>query len=62
MDKSKIYDILKIICTAVLSVAATLLAHSCAVSTQVQKNTQNSSINGEQNQQTKIDSTTLKLY
>lgn len=62
MDKSKIYDILKIICTAILSVAATLLAHSCAVSTQVQKNTQNSSINGEQNQQTEIDSTTLKLY
>lgn len=62
MDKKKLLDIIKIVCTAIISVAGTLLAHSCAVSTQVQKNTQNSSINGEQNQETQIDSTTLKLY
>ena len=54
ISQKQLYDIIKIIATAVLSVAATLLAHSCAVSTQIQKDTQNSSINGEQTQ--KVDS------
>lgn len=62
MDKSKLYEIIKIVCTAIISVAATLLAQSCAVSTNVQKNTSGSSINSEATQETKIDSTTLKIY
>lgn len=54
LTEKQIYDIIKIIATAVLSVAATLLAHSCAVQANVQKDVQNSSINGEQTQ--KVDS------
>ena len=54
LTEKQIYDVIKIVVTAILSVAATLLAHSCAVSTQIQKDTQNSSINGEQTQ--KVDS------
>lgn len=54
ITQKQLYEIIKIIATAVLSVAATLLAHSCAVQTNVQKDVQNSSINGEQTQ--KVDS------
>ena len=54
LTEKQIYDVIKIVVTAILSVAATLLAHSCAVQTNVQKDVQNSSINGEQTQ--KVDS------
>lgn len=62
MNKSKLYEIIKIVCTAIISVAATLLANSCAVSTNIQKNNSGSSINSEATQQTKTDSLTFKIY
>lgn len=59
ISNSQLYEIIKSICTAILAVAASLLATtSCAVQTNVQKNTQNSSINGEQSQQ--VDSVTVR--
>jgi hypothetical protein len=49
MDKRKIiYEIIKIVCTAIISIAAVLTAQSCTMSLSVSKNNSNSTQKTEQ--------------
>lgn len=54
MSKQKIYEIIKIIVTAILAVAATLLMESCTLSLSVSKNNSNSTQSTQQS--TQVDS------
>lgn len=64
MDKKIIYEIIKIVCTAIISVAAVLLSQSCAFTASIQKNNSNSSqtLQTEQETKTKVDSTKVMFY
>ena len=48
MSKQKLYEIIKIIITAILAVAATLLVESCTLSLSVSKNNSNSTQSTQQ--------------
>lgn len=48
MSKKQLFEIIKIICTAVVSIATTLLVQSCTISLSVAKNNTNSSQTTEQ--------------
>ena len=62
MDKKKIiYEIIKIICTAVISIAAVLTAQSCTMSLSVSKNNQNSTQKTEQTTTSSVDSTNINI-
>lgn len=62
MDKKKItYEIIKIICTAIISVTAVLTAQSCTMSLSVSKNNQNSTQKTEQTSTSSIDSTKINI-
>lgn len=61
LTQKQVYDIIKIVVTAVLSVAATLLAQSCTVSLSVSKNNQSSPVRTEQTAQVQADSTAISL-
>lgn len=62
MDKKKIYyEIIKIICTAIISIAAVLTAQSCTMSLSVSKNNKNSTQNTEQTTTSSIDSTQINM-
>lgn len=62
MDKKKItYEIIKIICTAIISVAAILTAQSCTMSLSVSKNNQNSTQKTEQTTTSSVDSTQVNI-
>ena len=51
MDKKKIiYEIIKIVCTAIISITAVLTAQSCTMSLSVSKNNSNSTQKTEQQQ------------
>ena len=54
MSKQKLYEIIKIIITAILAVAATLLVESCTLSLSVSKNNSNSTQSTQQS--TQVDS------
>lgn len=54
MSKQKLYEIIKIIVTAILAVAATLLVESCTLSLSVSKNNSNSTQSTQQS--TQVDS------
>lgn len=54
MSKQKLYEIIKIVVTAILAVAATLLVESCTMSLSVSKNNSNSSQSTQQS--TTVDS------
>jgi outer membrane biogenesis lipoprotein LolB len=54
MSKKQLYEIIKIITTAILAVAATLLSISCTLSLSVSKNNSNSTQSTEQS--TQVDS------
>lgn len=64
MNKKIIYEIIKIVCTAIISVAAVLLSQSCAFTASIQKNNTNATQTGETNQTTKaqVDSTKVVFY
>ena len=61
MNKSKIYEIVKIVSTAIISVAAVLFLDSCTASLSVFKNNSGSSQSTEQNASVKADSTSINL-
>lgn len=62
MDKKKItYEIIKIICTAIISIAAILTAQSCTMSLSVSKNNQNSTQKTEQTTTSSVDSTQVNI-
>lgn len=62
MDKKKItYEIIKIICTAIISIAAVLTAQSCTMSLSVSKNNRNSTQNTEQTTTSSADSTKINI-
>lgn len=61
MDKSKIYEIVKIVATAIVSVAAVLFLDSCTASLSVFKNNSGSSQSTEQSVSAKTDSTSINL-
>lgn len=54
MNKKQIYEIIKIITTAILAVAATLLSISCTLSLSVSKNNSHSTQSTQQT--TQVDS------
>lgn len=54
MSKKQLYEIIKIITTAILAVAATLLSTSCTLSLSVSKNNSNSTQSTQQS--TRVDS------
>lgn len=57
MNKQKIYEIIKIVCTAIISIAATLLtAQSCISTKNYVTNSKNVRINSQQSAQQKNDS------
>lgn len=61
MNKSKVYEIVKIVATAIISVAAVLFLDSCTASLSVFKNNSGSSQQTEQNASLKVDSTSVNL-
>lgn len=62
MDKRKIiYEIIKIICTAIISIAAVLTAQSCTMSLSVSKNNSNSTQKTEQTTTSSVDSTQINI-
>ena len=62
MDKKKItYEIIKIICTAIISIAAVLTAQSCTMSLSVSKNNSNSTQKTEQTTTSSVDSTQINI-
>lgn len=61
MDKSKIYEIVKIVATAIVSVAAVLFLDSCTASLSVFKNNSGSSQSTKQSVSAKTDSTSINL-
>lgn len=62
MDKKKMaYEIIKIICTAIISIAAVLTVESCTMSLSVSKNNQNSTQKTEQTTTSSIDSTQINI-
>lgn len=62
MDKKKItYEIIKIICTAIISIAAVITAQSCTMSLSVSKNNRNSTQNTEQTTTSSADSTQVNI-
>ena len=62
MDKKKIiYEIIKILCSATISIAAILTAQSCTMSLSVSKNNSNSTQKTEQTTTSSVDSTKINI-
>lgn len=61
MDKTKIYEIVKIVATAIISVAAVLFLDSCTASLSVFKNNSGSSQSTKQSASVKADSTSINF-
>jgi hypothetical protein len=62
MDKRKIiYEIVKIACTAIISITAVLTAQSCTISLSVSKNNSNSNQKTEQITTSSVDSTQINI-
>lgn len=62
MDKKKIiYEIVKITCTAIISITAVLTAQSCTLSLSVSKNNSNSTQKTEQITTSSVDSTKINI-
>lgn len=61
LSNQQVYDIIKIVVTAVLSVSATLFVHSCTLSLSVAKNNTNSTQKTEQTSTSSVDSTHINI-
>ena len=62
MDKKKIiYEIIKIICTAIIRITAVLTAQICTMSLSVSKNNSNSTQKIEQTTTSSVDSTQINI-
>lgn len=61
MNRQKIYEIVKIVATAIVSVAAVLFLDSCTASMSIFKNNSGSSQNTEQSSTLRADSTSINI-
>jgi hypothetical protein len=61
MKKEQIYEIVKIVATAIISVAAVLFLDSCTASMSIFKNNSGSSQNTEQSSTLRTDSTNISI-
>lgn len=61
LTNQQIYDIIKIVITAILSVSAVLFAQSCTLSLSVAKNNTNSTQKTEQTSTSSVDSTHINI-
>lgn len=61
LSNQQIYDIIKIVVAAVLSISATLFVQSCTVSLSVSKNNSNSTQKTEQVSTSSVDSTHINI-
>lgn len=61
LSNQQIYDIIKIVVTAILSVSAVLFVHSCTLSLSVSKNNSNSTQKTEQITTSSVDSTQINF-
>lgn len=62
MNKKKIiYEIIKIVCTAIISITAVITAQSCTMSLSVSKNNSNSTQKTEQTATNSADSTKINI-
>lgn len=61
MKKEQIYEIVKIVATAIVSVAAVLFLDSCTASMSIFKNNSGSSQNTEQSSTLRTDSTSINV-
>lgn len=61
MKKEQIYEIVKIVATAIISVAAVLFLDSCTASMSIFKNNSGSSQNTEQSSTLRTDSTNINI-
>lgn len=61
MSKAKLYEIIKIVATAIIAIASTLLVESCIVTTNVVKESAGATIESQQSAQQKNDSTNFKI-
>nr|DAH93077.1 MAG TPA: hypothetical protein [Microviridae sp.] len=61
MKKEQIYEIVKIVATAIISVAAVLFLDSCTASMSIFKNNSGSSQNTEQSSTLRTDSTSINI-
>jgi outer membrane biogenesis lipoprotein LolB len=61
LSNQQIYDIIKIVATAILSISAVLLVQSCTLSLSVAKNNTNSTQKTEQVSTSSVDSTHINI-
>ena len=61
MNRQKIYEIVKIVATAIISVAAVLFLDSCTASMSIFKNNSGSSQSTEQSPTFRADSTSINV-
>jgi outer membrane biogenesis lipoprotein LolB len=61
LSNQQIYDIIKIVVTAILSISAVLLVQSCTLSLSVAKNNTNSTQKTEQVSTSSVDSTHINI-
>lgn len=61
LSNQQIYDIIKIVVTAILSISAVLLVQSCTMSLSVAKNNTNSTQKTEQTSTSSVDSTRINI-
>lgn len=61
MNRQKIYEIVKIVATAIISVAAVLFLDSCTASMSIFKNNSGSSQTTEQSSTLRTDSTCINI-
>lgn len=61
MKKEQIYEIVKIVATAIISVAAVFFLDSCTASMSIFKNNSGSSQNTEQSSTLRTDSTSINV-
>lgn len=61
LTNQQIYDIIKIVTTAIVSIAATLFVQSCTLSLSVSKNNSNSTQCTEQTSTSSVDSTHINI-
>lgn len=61
LSPNQIYEIVKIVTTAIISVAAVLLIQSCTISMSISKNNSNSNQKTEQTSTSSVDSTHISI-
>lgn len=61
LSNQQIYDIIKIVVTAILSISAVLFVNSCTLSLSVAKNNTNSTQKTEQTSTSSVDSTHINI-